>query len=520
MNSEEKSDARYFPSETETNILVNYLKIYFSNPERSVKRSQVVQDVVKILSEMNSHWNHRTVRLWFNNNKKLLGHSQPQQNSQPSSQETMFDAPVQIVPKNVYLPPRPASAATVLPYFDQSNYYDQNMYAQQQYQPVQQLLPSTISMVPPKPTSISAQLETQKELLSQPQPIDVYNRADQMLHNAILNSNIQKWDEFVLPQTGQKSIFDRNSISYNAHQFNYTLPVDITPFDTIDASYCSNKSPAIIISDKTLTVEKHTVELPLTSYATSITVNPADGSIWTYSGNTIYGIDTNLELIAQVSTGNHVSKSAALTFLDDQLVFATNSYVSCWSLSGIQENSMSLGFSTYMTSISAISPIGDCLLLSSCDNHSIYMFAKQGLLVQRFVGHCAGVTSLSTVNENIFLTGSADQTIRIWDKRQGPQLTLCRHNGIVTSVCASDDGNLIASGGTDNIVRVWDLRKSEVCFGGKCSSPPQSLALNDNVLTVVTSEAVEEKYYNNCKFIDPVYDENIPQNGLLHYQIF
>lgn len=58
---------KYHLSSKELQTLIHYLKKYFSFPERSVERSKIVQTVSKILN--NSHWDHTTIRKWFNNNK-------------------------------------------------------------------------------------------------------------------------------------------------------------------------------------------------------------------------------------------------------------------------------------------------------------------------------------------------------------------------------------------------------------------------------------------------------------------
>ena len=124
---DDSKDGRYFPSDSEMPILIHYLQIYFSHPERSIQRSQVVQNVVSILSPTNKHWNHRTIRLWFNNNKRVFYRpASPQQLPEQSqisssvptsfSQETeppskpIFNTPP--IPK-YYFPARSLSVAQV-----------------------------------------------------------------------------------------------------------------------------------------------------------------------------------------------------------------------------------------------------------------------------------------------------------------------------------------------------------------------------------------------------------------------
>ena len=60
---------RYHPSQLEQSILVQNVGNYFSKPERSVERNKIAANVSTQLMKISDHWNHRAVRLWFNNNK-------------------------------------------------------------------------------------------------------------------------------------------------------------------------------------------------------------------------------------------------------------------------------------------------------------------------------------------------------------------------------------------------------------------------------------------------------------------
>ncbi|KAH0788092.1 hypothetical protein GPJ56_007923 [Histomonas meleagridis] len=64
-----QSSPRYYPKQQEMQYLIPGLRRYFSFPERSQQRSQVVKEVKSYLEQISPHWSHRSVRLWFNNNK-------------------------------------------------------------------------------------------------------------------------------------------------------------------------------------------------------------------------------------------------------------------------------------------------------------------------------------------------------------------------------------------------------------------------------------------------------------------
>lgn len=60
---------RYFPTTVEQFILIQHMGKYFSFPERSPDRNKIAEEVASILNPISGHWTHRSVRLWFNNNR-------------------------------------------------------------------------------------------------------------------------------------------------------------------------------------------------------------------------------------------------------------------------------------------------------------------------------------------------------------------------------------------------------------------------------------------------------------------
>ena len=68
----------------------------------------------------------------------------------------------------------------------------------------------------------------------------------------------------------------------------------------------------------------------------------------------------------------------------------------------------------------------------------------------------------------MIVSGSKDQSIRIWDALTGSKLNiLYGHEDIINSVSFSRNDNMIVSGSFDNTIRIWD-----VCSGkeiNKCN---------------------------------------------------
>ena len=54
------------------------------------------------------------------------------------------------------------------------------------------------------------------------------------------------------------------------------------------------------------------------------------------------------------------------------------------------------------------------------------------------------------------VSGSGDNTVRVWDSTTGKEVARMLHEGPVNAVSFSPDGRLVVSGSGDKTVRVWD----------------------------------------------------------------
>ena len=72
------------------------------------------------------------------------------------------------------------------------------------------------------------------------------------------------------------------------------------------------------------------------------------------------------------------------------------------------------------------------------------------------------VTSVAIApNGSKIVSGSWDNTIRVWDIHSGEEAVLFGHESYVTSVAISLDGSKIVSGSEDRTIRVWDIQSGE-----------------------------------------------------------
>ncbi|WP_069471130.1 WD40 repeat domain-containing protein [Candidatus Marithrix sp. Canyon 246] len=81
--------------------------------------------------------------------------------------------------------------------------------------------------------------------------------------------------------------------------------------------------------------------------------------------------------------------------------------------------------------------------------------------IKTFNGHQNGVTSIA-ISNNLLVSASKDQTIKVWDIKSGAELRTCYgHNKEVTSISFSPDGNQAISGDLDGAIILWDINTKQ-----------------------------------------------------------
>ena len=75
---------------------------------------------------------------------------------------------------------------------------------------------------------------------------------------------------------------------------------------------------------------------------------------------------------------------------------------------------------------------------------------------QQLTGHDASVNSVAISTDVTIISGSSDETIKVWDPSGKCLKTLSGHNSAVKSVDISPDGKTIVSGSYNNVVKVWN----------------------------------------------------------------
>jgi len=139
-----------------------------------------------------------------------------------------------------------------------------------------------------------------------------------------------------------------------------------------------------------------------------------------------------------------------------------NQLLSEGELQGFRENTghlASLGYTTQHLPLEVLSKIVSGIA-QRCGYVRQFLCSQCPISSQVLQGHESFVTSVAFSKDGNYLaSGSYDNTVRIWDWKNGQCLHVLQghQDPPVNSLAFSKDGNYLASGSWDNTVRIWNL---------------------------------------------------------------
>ena len=150
------------------------------------------------------------------------------------------------------------------------------------------------------------------------------------------------------------------------------------------------------------------------------------------------------------------------------------------------------------------SPMGDFIISGSDDCKVCVWSIKDRKVLHSLEGHKGSVLSVTmaaafdiNINRGLIISGSLDNTIRIWEipREEGltvKQDTLNGHTGPVLSVAVSSNYKFVVSGSGDNTIRIWSvIERKELWSLSGHTGPVYSVAISEDCRFIVSGSQDE-----------------------------
>ena len=115
----------------------------------------------------------------------------------------------------------------------------------------------------------------------------------------------------------------------------------------------------------------------------------------------------------------------------------------------------------------------------------------RGRAIRTLQGHSQSVTAVAvTPDGQRAVSGSADQTLKVWDLAAGRELrTLEGHSRSVTEVAMTPNGQCAVSGSADQTLKVWDLASGAIVTQFTADAPLHAVAITPDRRMIIAGDS-------------------------------
>ncbi len=190
------------------------------------------------------------------------------------------------------------------------------------------------------------------------------------------------------------------------------------------------------------------------------------------SSAALFALDKDIDALKSGLKAGKKLQGAVLPDADTQEQVMTALYQVVY---GMKERNRLEAHTSEVNGVS-FSPDGNLIVSGSADN-TIKLWQSDGKLLQTFTGHSKKVNSVNfSPNGKTIVSGSADNSVRLWNLDGKLVNTLWGHTDIVNSVTFSPDGQVIASASTDKTIKIWNRKGNLLRTISAHQEPVRSLA--------------------------------------------
>ncbi|EAY15887.1 hypothetical protein TVAG_165150 [Trichomonas vaginalis G3] len=510
---------RYYPTDEELKILIPMLRKYFSLPERSNSRKDLVDEVFTAVAKINpKHWDAKKVRIWFRNNKKTFMSADPERI--PTAQ----------------IPPIPTGDPNMIqsndsnemrgiqrPRFVNPNAPVQNRSNQAPQQAFVPDLPIIKQEITTDQSSFQTSLEEHYEYLDKlrglliqasehPHAAKINNQKDvsynytqclQQMSKKLNVENIFSYDSrakkvYALPA---KHLISKISLTsaLAATQGQYPLKTECKMAKLTDnvyrkegmetpvglsseylKFYSGNLTETIKdipgLSSSTFTsdgkliysyfdpdkkqhllkFEENTVTIPCFQPPTSMVYDEELKIVWISAECRIFGISTEtLSVVDILFASVQPSDTTSISIADDNLVLTINNVIIIYKRQKSQGPSLAI-MSDLNTSL-----LEDKIRPASLDRNSIsWKRGRQNF--STLAPSCRNYSYTSYINKNFIISSSISPSMDIMTIERQSLGNLIGHTAGITSMTTCKD--ILFTGSADCTVKAWDIKHSSVLY--------------------------------------------------------